>query len=224
MRRREFIAGFGGAAAAWSLAARAQQQAMPVIAFLNAASASEYENVATAFRNGLSETGYIEGRNVLVEYRWAEGHFDRLPIMAADLVNRRVAVIVANTAAALAAKAATATVPIIFFTATDPVADGLVANLSRPGGNATGVSTLSTELVPKQLELLHGMAPAASIIALLINPSIPILAHTVTENTNVATRTLGLHIHVIHASTERDFNAAFATLLQLQAGALIIAP
>ena len=198
--------------------------AMPAIGFLNGGSAWENAHIAAAFRKGLSEAGYVEGRNVLVEYRWAEGHYDRLPIMAADLVNRQVAVIVGNTPAALAAKVTTATVPIIFFTAADPVADGLVASLSRPGGNATGVSTLNTELVPKQLEVLHELAPTASIIALLVNPSMPSLTHIATESTNVAARTLGLHTHVIHASTERDFDAAFATLLQVHAGALIIAP
>jgi len=197
---------------------------MPAIGFLNGGSAWENAHIAAAFRKGLSEAGYVEGRNVLVEYRWAEGHYDRLPIMAADLVNRQVAVIVGNTPAAPAAKVATATVPIIFFTAADPVADGLVASLSRPGGNATGVSTLNTELVPKQLEVLHELAPTASIIALLVNPSMPSLTHIATESTNVAARTLGLHTHVIHASTERDFDAAFATLLQVHAGALIIAP
>jgi len=209
---------------AWPLAARAQQPVMPVLGFLNGGSAWEYAHVAAAFRQGLSETGYVEGQNVSIVYHWAEGHYDRLPIMAADLVNRQVAVIVGNTPAALAAKVTTATVPIIFFTAADPVADGLVASLSRPGGNATSVSTLNTELVPKQLELLHELAPLASIIALLVNPSIHSLAHIVTERGNVAARTLGLHTHVVNASTERDFDAAFATLLQLRAGALVIAP
>ena len=225
IQRRKFLATLlGGAAVVWPLAARGQQSAMPAIGFLNGGSAWENAHIAAAFRKGLSEACYVEGRNVLVEYRWAEGHYDRLPIMAADLVNRQVAVIVGNTPAAPAAKVATATVPIIFFTAADPVADGLVASLSRPGGNATGVSTLNTELVPKQLEVLHELAPTASIIALLVNPSMPSLTHIATESTNVAARTLGLHTHVIHASTERDFDAAFATLLQVHAGALIIAP
>ena len=205
---------------AWPLAARAQQPVMPVLGFLNGGSAWEYAHVAAAFRQGLSETGYVEGQNVSIVYHWAEGHYDRLPIMAADLVNRQVAVIVGNTPAAPAAKVATATVPIIFFTAADPVADGLVASLSRPGGNATGVSTLNTELVPKQLEVLHELAPTASIIALLVNPSMPSLTHIATESTNVAARTLGLHTHVIHASTERNFDAAFATLLQVHSGVL----
>ena len=192
-----------------------------MIGFLNSGSAWEYAYVAAAFRQGLSESGYIEGRNVFVEYRWAEGHYDRLPSLAADLVRRQVVVIAANTAAAPVAQAATTTIPIVFATSTDPVAAGLVASLNRPGGNLTGVSTLSVETEPKRLELMHELVPTATVMVLFINPTNP-NAEAQSRDMQAAARTLGLQLHVLHASTERDFETTFATLVQLRAGALVI--
>jgi putative ABC transport system substrate-binding protein len=213
-----------GGAAAWPLAARAQQAALPLVGFLHGASAWEYAHQTDAFRRGLSESGYIEGRSVLVEYRWAEGHYERLPTLAADLVRRQVAVIVAGGAAvaAQAATAATKTIPIIFSIGGDPVDLGLVASLNRPGGNVTGVLTLGAELAPKRLELMHELVPAADTIALLVNPGNPSNAKTQSRDLQAAAGNLGLRLHVLNASTESDITATFATLVQLRAGALVI--
>jgi putative ABC transport system substrate-binding protein len=225
MRRREFIRFIGSVAAAWPLAARAQQSAMPVIGFLNAASAKGYARQLSAFLKGLSETGYVDGRNVAIEYRWAEGQLDRLPAMAADLVRRQVAVIAAtSTPAALAAKAATTIIPIVFEMASDPIRLGLVARLSRPGGNVTGVTNAHVEIAPKRLQLLHELVPTVSVIALLVNPANSTVAATYTKEVQAAARTLGLELHVLNASTERDFDGVFAKLIQLRVGGLVIGP
>jgi putative ABC transport system substrate-binding protein len=221
IRRRDFIRLLGGAAAAWPLVARGQQPAMPVIGFLNGASAQGYAAQVSAFKQGLRESGYVEGRNVAIEYRWAEGQYDRLPALAADLVRRQVAVITANSAAALAAKAVTSTIPIVFTTPTDPVTSGLVASLSRPGGNITGVTTLAVEVEQKRLELLHELVPAARRIGALINPTGP-NAEIEARDMQDAARALGLEMHVLHASSEGDFDRAFAALLQFRAGGLVV--
>jgi putative ABC transport system substrate-binding protein len=224
IRRREFIRLLGGAAVAWPLAAQAQQPAaLPVIGFLDAGSADAAAHYAAAFREGLRETGYVVGRDVAIEYRWAEGRFDRLPILTADLVRRQVAVIVAGggAPAALAAKAATATIPIVFQMGDDPVKFGLVPSLNRPGGNITGQSAQNAELGPKRLELLHEVVPAATTLALLVNPT-NLNAETLSSDLHAAARTLGLQLQVLHASAEREIDAVFTTLLQLQAGGLMI--
>lgn len=222
MKRREFITLLGGAAAAWPLAARAQQQSTPVVGFLNGASADSYADRVRAFRQGLAETGYLEGRNVAVEYRWADGQYDRLPALATELVRRQVAVIVAGAnAGALASRAATSTIPIVFSIAADPVEVGLVASLNRPGGNLTGVTNLNTELGPKRLELLHELVPAARVIGVLVNPTNR-NAETLSRELQAASRTMGLPIQIVHASAENDFDTAFATLSQQQAGGLVI--
>jgi putative ABC transport system substrate-binding protein len=196
---------------------------MAVIGFLNSASADGYARMLTAFRQGLSETGHVEGRNVAIEYRWAEGQNDRLPALAADLLRRRATVIATGgNAAVLAAKAATTTIPIVFNTASDPVELGFGASLNRPGGNLTGVTNLGAEVGPKRLELLHELVPAANVFALLVNPTNTTLAESNTRDLQGAARTLGLQLQVLHASTERDFDTVFATLTQLRAGGLVI--
>ena len=223
MRRREFISLISGAAVVWPLASRAQQPAMPVVGFLNAASPQPYARMLSAFLKGLSETSYIENQNVKIEYRWAQGEVDRLPALAADLVHREVAVIAATgTPAALAAKAATTTIPIVFETGNDPVQLGLVASLNRPSGNVTGIAQLAIEVAPKRLELLHEMIPTARIFALLVDPTDPVVFENTTRGMQAAARSLGLELHVLNVSTERDLDAVFANLIQLRAGGLVI--
>jgi putative tryptophan/tyrosine transport system substrate-binding protein len=222
MRRRDFIALLGSATAAWPLSARAQQPTMPVVGYLSAGTSSGDARPVAAFVKGLGETGYQDGKTVQIEYRWAENQYDRLSSIAADLVRQKVAVIAAvSTPAARAAKAATATIPVVFTTIADPVQIGLVASLNRPGGNVTGVTLLSVEVGPKLLELLHGAVPSATTIALLVNPTNP-NAETQSKNTQEAARRLGLELHVLNASTERDFDAVFAKVRELRAGALLI--
>ena len=224
LRRRAFITILGGAAA-WPIAAGAQQSALPVVGFLNSRGPSEDAYILAAFRQGLKETGYVEGQNVVVEYRFAQNRYDRLPVLATDLVRRQVAVIVANTPAALPAKAATTTIPIVFLTSVDPVETKLIASLNRPGGNLTGVTVLGVEIGPKQLQLLHEVIPAATTMVVLINPANPAnpaIAEAQSRDMHAAARTLGLAAHVLHASTERDFDMVFATLVQLRVGALAI--
>jgi putative ABC transport system substrate-binding protein len=223
MRRRQFIAVLGGAVAAWPRAARAQQGATPVIGFINAAFARNYAPMSAAFLKGLAEAGYVDGRNVRIEYRWAEERDDRLPALAADLVRRQVAVIAAtSTPAALAAKAATATVPIVFETSADPVQLGLVSSLNRPGGNITGVTQTNVEVAPKRLELLHELLPEARIIAFLVDPSDPVLAEIVIKQMLEAARTVRVELHVLDASTEGEFKSVFAKIGELRASGLVI--
>ena len=224
MRRRDFITLLGGAAAAWPLATRAQQPAMPVIGYIGTGSRESDAFRLPAFRQGLSETGYVEGRNVVIEYRWAEGHNDRLPALVADLVRRQVTVIAvpASTPGALAAKAATTTIPIVFYIGLDPVELGLVASLNRPGGNLTGVTGWNVQAGPKRLELLHELVPTATTMALLVNPTSPDLAEADSRDQQAAARTLGLQLHVLHASNQHDLDTVFTTLAQLRAGGLVI--
>ena len=222
MRRREFIKVIAGSAAAWPFAVHAQQPAMPVIGFLSGVSPGPFAQRLTAFRQGLNETGTVEGRNVAIEYRWAEGQYDRLPALATDLVGRRVAVIVAYTdAAALAAKAATTTIPIVFLSGTDPVKLGLVESLARPGENITGVNWFGIDLVPKQLSLLHELVPNAAVIALLVDLNVPDAVPRVSE-VQAAARTLGLQLVVLNARTASDIDKAFASLVRERASALLV--
>ena len=223
MKRREFITFLGGAVAAWPLAVRAQQAAMPVVGFLGSRSPDDSANLVAAFRAGLSETGFVEGRNVILEFRWAEDQYDRLPMLAADLVAHRVAVIAAagGNPAGLAAKAATTKIPIIFLTGADPVQFGLVKSLSRPDGNLTGVAVLTNTLAPKQLELLREVAPKATVAAFLVNPKNP-LAESDTRDVQSAAGTTGQQILILSASNDSDLDNAFAALVQQKAGALLV--
>jgi putative tryptophan/tyrosine transport system substrate-binding protein len=222
MRRREFVSLI--VSLVWPLAAYPQSASMPVIGFLDPRSPNVIPKLLRAFREGLKETGHAEGENVSVEYRWAEDQIDQLPTLAADLVRRQVSVIAApgSIAAVLAAHAATSTIPIVFGTATDPVQLGLVTSLSRPGGNMTGVITLALEVGPKRLELLHEIVPAARTLAVLVNPASPALSEPTIKDAQAAARTLGVNVHVLHAKTALDFESAFATLVQLRAGGLVV--
>jgi putative tryptophan/tyrosine transport system substrate-binding protein len=223
MRRREFITLLGGAAAAWPLAASAQQAAMPVIGYLNAGDAEGSTFRVAAFRKGLGEAGYIEGRNVTIEYRWAQSDNARLPELAADLVRRRMAVHVTtgSTAAAVAAKAETATIPVVFSVGADPVQAGLVASLNRPGGNVTGVTNFNAELGPKRLGLLHELVPAATRFAVLVNPQEPI-AEPFAKDVQAAASLMGLQTEVFAASTNGDIDTAFASLVQKRCEGLLV--
>jgi putative tryptophan/tyrosine transport system substrate-binding protein len=223
-RRREFIALFGVAAGAWPLAARAQQPTMPVVGFLGSGSPEVYATRLRVFREGLKEAGYVEGQNVAIEYRWTKGQNDLLPKLAAELVQLRVAVIVAasGTPGAAAAKTATTTIPIVFGVAVDPVKAGLVASLNRPGGNLTGVTNLNVEIGPKRLELLHTLLPTATVFAVSVDPTGLVLTNEF--SLQAAARALGLQLHMLNASTERDFDSVFAAAIKLHASALIIGP
>ena len=221
MKRREFIKLWSGAAMTWPHAARAQQPALPVIGFLNTGSPDRLTHHVRAFRQALGETGYVEGLNVAVEYRWADGQYDQLPALAADLVQRKVSVIVANGPSAPAVKAMTSTIPIVFVTGVDPVQAGLAASLNRPGGNLTGVTTLDVELGPKLLQVLHELVPSATTIAALVNSTNP-AGETQSKDLQAAARTLGLQVPVLRASAERDFDSVFASLVQMRAGGLVI--
>ena len=223
MKRREFITLIGGAAAAWPLAARAQQTAMPVIGYMDTASASTTAHFVEAFRRGLSAAGYDEGRNVAIEYRWSDGDYDKLPALAAELVRRQVAVIATiNTPTILAAKAATQTIPIVFGVGVDPIKFGLVTSFNRPEGNLTGITQLNIEMEAKRVQLLHELMPAATSIALLINPSSPAYSEVETETAQSAARSLGVRLLVLNASTESSIEAAFVTLVEERAGSLLV--
>jgi putative tryptophan/tyrosine transport system substrate-binding protein len=224
MKRREFITLLGGAAAAWPVAARAQQPAMPVIGFLDPLSLETTREKVAAFNRGLAEIGYVEGQNLTTEYRWAQGQTGRLPALAAELVHRKVAVIATPgaTVATLAAKAATDTIPIVFVAGGDPVELGLVRSINRPGGNLTGVAFLATEYAAKRLELLHELVPAAALIAVLVNPANLINAEVHKGKIQEAARVLGVRLLILNASSQSDIEAAFVTLVQERAGALLI--
>jgi putative tryptophan/tyrosine transport system substrate-binding protein len=223
MRRREFITLFAGAAGAWPRDALAQQSAIPVIGFLSSASPKAYAGRVAAFRKGLTESGYIDGRDVAIEFRWAQGQYDRLPVFAADLVRQQVAVIVSSggDVAALSAKAATSSIPIVTVSGTDPVQAGLIASFNRPGGNITGASFVATELETKRLELLRDLVPAAALIGILINPANP-AAESRSKDLQIAARTLEREIHIVSASSESELETAFASLIQQRAGALLV--
>jgi ABC-type uncharacterized transport system substrate-binding protein len=220
VRRREFITLLGGAAA-WPLAVRAQQPAIPVIGFLNSGSSDGYAPMAAAFRQALKEAGYAEGRNVAIEYRWADGQYDRLPTMVGELVRRQVNVIVANSPGNLAVKAATTTIPLVFTTADDPVRVGLVTSLSRPGGTVTGATQMAVELMPKRVEVAHELLPATTDVALLVNPANS-YTQAILSGVQGGLQSRNLKLHVLHASSERDFDGVFAALAQARVGVLVI--
>src|SRR5215217_3363716 len=222
MRRREFITVLAGVAAAWPIVARAQHPAMPVIGFLGSRASGDDPQLLTSFRLGLKEGGYVEGQNVTIDYRFAENQYDRLPALAADLVQRQVALIAANGPAAQAAKAATSTIPVVFTAGYDPVEVGLVASLNRPGGNVTGASILDVELGPKRIELLRELVPQATSVAVLVNPTDPVRATIISKAVQVAARSLGLEANVIQASKEADFDTVFASLRKMRADGLVI--
>ena len=225
MRRRDFITLLGGAAAAWPLTARAQQPTMPVVGFIRDGSANTSARFVAAFRKGLNETGYVEGQTVTVEYHWLEGKYDRLPALMADLVRRRVAVIATlGTVPALAAKAATATIPVVFGVGDDPVKLGLVASLARPGGNVTGINFFVTEVTAKRLRLLHDLVPKAVRVAVLVNPGNASVAESTVRDVQEAAPTIGLQIQVLNATTIGEIDAAFATLTREHLDALFVAP
>ncbi|HKN11294.1 MAG TPA: ABC transporter substrate-binding protein [Pseudomonadota bacterium] len=225
MKRREFITLVGGVAAAWPLAARAQQPALPVVGFIRDGSADANARYATTFRKGLNETGHVEGQNVTVEYHWLEGQHDRLPALVADLVRRRVGVIAtAGNVPTLAAKAATATIPIVFGVSDNPVRLGLVASLARPGGNATGINVFSEEVVAKRLRLLHDLVPKTVRVAVLVNPANASTAESTLRHVQEAAPTIGLQIQILNATTIGEIDAAFATLAHERPDALFVAP
>jgi len=222
MRRREFIAGLGSAAL-WPLVAQAQQPVIPIVGFLNSQSAQNYQRQLAAFLDGLAEAGYVDGRNVKIEYRWAENHSDRLPALMADLVEKKATVIAAtSTPAALAAKAAKTTIPIVFETGFDPIQLGLVTNLNKPSGNITGVTQLNALVTPKRLELLHELVPKANVVGLLVNPANPTLMETETNGAMSAAHSFSITLHVLNASNEGDFEGVFAKLSELGAGGLVV--
>ena len=227
MKRRTALTALGGIVAGVAVGAKAQAVSMPVIGFLNAASAEPFAHVVRAFRLGLNETGYVEGKDVAIEYRWADDQYDRLPALAEDLVRRGVSVIAtgSNLIAAKAARAATTTIPIVFLLGSDPVKAGLVASLARPGGNITGVATLNAELGLKRFEVLHELVPATTIVGLLLNPiNDPAFVELSLRQAQAAALALGLQMHVLHASTDREVDSAFSTLIQRRAGGLVITP
>jgi len=221
MDRRTFIGRVAGGILAVPLASRAQTSSMPVIGFLSGQSPGSWAPYVAAFRNGLTETGYVEGKNVTIEFRWAEGHYDRLPALVAELIRRQVAVVVAGGGGAREAKTATVTIPIVFTTGNDPVENGLVTSLAHPGGNATGVSFVPTELAAKRLELLHQLVPKVAAIAMVVNP-VTTYAEPRARKVQEAARSFGLQLHVLNARTEQEIDAAFATLVKLRAGALLV--
>jgi len=221
MDRRRFVGSVAGGILAVPLASRAQTSSMPVVGFLSGQSPGSWAPYVAAFRNGLTETGYVEGKNVTIEFRWAEGHYDRLPALVAELIRRQVAVVVAGGGGAREAKTATVTIPIVFTTGNDPVENGLVTSLAHPGGNATGVSFVPTELAAKRLELLHQLVPKVAAIAMVVNP-VTTYAEPRARKVQEAARSFGLQLHVLNARTEQEIDAAFATLVKLRAGALLV--